>query len=131
VTIVLPHDGDTNDKVQKVSYASAFRSMGYKVKVIPNMGAGAAMARIETLRRVFPSIRFNESTTEAGRDALGWYHEKRDDKRGIGLGPDHDWSSHAADAAGLMAIDFTSTTTRPAREPRERTHVHVSSGAWM
>jgi hypothetical protein len=34
------------------------------------------------------------TTTEAGREALGWYHEKKDEKRGIGLGPDHDWSSH-------------------------------------
>jgi phage terminase large subunit len=49
---------------------------------------------------------FNEATTEAGRDALGWYHEKRDEARGIGLGPEHDWSSHAADAFGLMAVDF-------------------------
>ena len=35
---------------------------------------------------------------------IGWYHEKRDDERGIGLGPEHDWSSHGADAFGLIAV---------------------------
>ena len=60
--------------------------------------------RIDAVRRLFPSILFNEETTKAGRDALGWYHEKRDEARGIGLGPEHDWSSHGADAFGLLAI---------------------------
>ena len=105
-TIVLPHDGGTNDKVHAVSYESAFRTMGYDVKVVPNMGRGAASQRVEAVRRVLPSVRFNEEKTEAGREALGFYHEKWDDKRDIGLGPDHDWSSHSADAFGLMAVDY-------------------------
>ena len=62
------------------------------------------MVRIEAVRRLFGSIWFNEATTAAGIEALGWYHEKRDDVRIIGLGPEHDWSSHAADAFGLMCI---------------------------
>lgn len=102
---VLPHDGATNDKVNKVSYESALRQAEFPVRVVPNMGAGAANARIEAVRRLFPAIWFNAGTTEGGRDALGWYHEKQDETRSIGLGPDHDWSSHAADAFGLMAID--------------------------
>ena len=53
-----------------------------------------------TARRYFPQIWFDRATTEAGCDALGWYHEKQDKARGIGLGPEHDWSSHAADAFG-------------------------------
>lgn len=106
---ILPHDGASNDKVFSVSYESALRAAGFDVRVIPNMGAGAAMTRIETVRRVLPSCRFDDQGTEAGRDALGWYHEKRDEKRGIGLGPNHDWASHGADAFGLMAVDFQST----------------------
>lgn len=102
---VLPHDGASHDKVHKVTYESALREAGFDVRVIPNMGAGAATKRIEATRRLFPQIWFNEATTGPGRDALGWYHEKRDEARGIGLGPDHDWSSHAADAFGLMAVD--------------------------
>jgi phage terminase large subunit len=92
--IWLPHDGATHDKVHNVSYESAFGAAGYSVTVVPNQGKGAAGARIEAVRRLFPSIWFNEATTEAGRDALGWYHEKKDEVRQVGLGPDHDWSSH-------------------------------------
>lgn len=101
---VLPHDGANHDKVFKVSYESALKEAHFDVKVVPNMGAGAAMARIEATRRLFSAVWFNESTTLSGREALSWYHEKRDENRGIGLGPNHDWASHCADAFGLMAV---------------------------
>jgi len=106
---ILPHDGAAHDKVYQTSYESALRAAGFEVRVLPNMGAGAAMTRIEAGRRVFPSCWFDERGTEAGRDALGWYHERRDESRNIGLGPDHDWSSHGADAFGLMAVDYLNT----------------------
>lgn len=102
--VFLPHDGSTNDKVYDVSYESAIRAAQYDVTVIPNQGKGAAKQRIEAGRRYFPSIWFHEESTHAGIDALGWYHEKKDDDRGIGLGPEHDWSSHGADAFGLMCV---------------------------
>jgi phage terminase large subunit len=102
--IWLPHDGAANDKVHDVSFESAFRAVGYTVTVVPNQGKGAARIRIEAMRRKFPAMWFNQPTTQPGLDALGWYHEKKDDARGIGLGPDHDWASHGADAAGLMAV---------------------------
>jgi phage terminase large subunit len=102
----LPHDGDTNDKVVDVSFASAFREAGYAVTVIGNQGKGAAKARIEEGRRRFGSMWFHEETTQPGLAALGWYHEKKDDARGIGLGPEHDWSSHGADAFGLMCVAY-------------------------
>lgn len=104
--IWLPHDGASNDKVFDVSYESALRDVGYRVTVVPNQGKGAAKARIEAARRLFPAIWFNEDTTTAGRDALGWYHEKRDDDRNIGLGPEHDWASHGADSFGLMCVVY-------------------------
>lgn len=111
----LPHDGATQDKVHSVSYESALRAAGYRVTVVPNQGKGAAKARIEALRRLFPSIWFNEATTQPGLDALGWYHEKKDEARNIGLGPEHDWSSHGADAAGLMAVAYA--PPQPAAAP--------------
>jgi phage terminase large subunit len=103
---VLPHDGAAHDKVFAVSYESALRDAGFNVRVVPNLGAGAASKRIEALRRLMPQCWWNEDTTEPGRLALGWYHEKRDTDRGMGLGPNHDWSSHGADAAGLVAVDY-------------------------
>jgi phage terminase large subunit len=73
---------------------------------IKNSGAGAAMMRIEAVRRILPRCWFNETTTEAGRDALGYYHERRDESRNVGLGPDHSWASNSADAFGYMAIAY-------------------------
>lgn len=104
--IWLPHDGATNDRVNAVSYESALGQAGYSVTVVPNQGKGAAAARIEEGRRLFGSMWFNEQTTEAGRAALGWYHEKKDDARNIGLGPEHDWASHGADSFGLMCVVY-------------------------
>lgn len=103
-SVWLPHDGSTQDRIYDVSYESAFTKAGYTVEVVTNQGKGAAMQRIEAVRRWLGSCWFNEEKCQGGIDALGWYHEKRDDNREIGLGPDHDWSSHGADAFGLMAI---------------------------
>jgi phage terminase large subunit len=89
-----------------LKYADHLRDAGFSVDVVPNQGAGAAAQRIEAVRRLLPKCWFNEATTEAGRDALGYYHEKKDEQRDVGLGPEHDWSSHAADAFGLMAIAY-------------------------
>lgn len=122
--IWLPHDGATHDKVYDVSYQSAFEAAGYTVEVVPNQGRGASISRINAARRMFPFIWMNlqesaqpaedpdeddegteyEPTTADGLEALGYYHEKWDDERDIGLGPSHDWASHGADSFGLMAI---------------------------
>lgn len=104
--IVLPHDGATFDKVHRVSYESSFRSLGYSVEVIPNQGAGAASKRIEEARRLFPMMWFDRTRCAGGLEALRWYHEKLHPVLGIGLGPEHDWSSHAADAFGMMAVAY-------------------------
>ena len=104
---VLPHDGINTNNITGKRYKDHLVEAGFEdVRVIPNQGAGAAMMRIEAARRLFPRILFNEAKTEAGREALGYYHEKRDEERNIGLGPEHDWSSNGADAFGLMAIDY-------------------------
>lgn len=126
--IILPHDGSKPGDVYNISYRSAFESAGYDVEVIENQGAGAAMLRVEALRRVFPMCWFNEDTTVGGRDALGWYHEKKDDQRNIGLGPDHDWSSHSADAAGLVAVVYETPRGKPADDEFP---VHYGSQGWM
>lgn len=109
--IWLPHDGASQDKVYDVSYKSALTQAGYKVTVVPNQGKGAAKSRVEEGRRLFPSIWFNEPKCSAGLSALGWYHEKRDENRNIGLGPEHDWSSHGADSFGLMCVAYEPPTT--------------------
>ena len=103
---ILPHDGANHEKIHKITYESSLREAGFTVKVIPNQGAGAAMLRVESARRLFPRIWFNESTTLSGRTALRAYREKWSEERGVGMGPLHDWASNSADAFGLACIDF-------------------------
>lgn len=124
---VLPHDGATKDRVHDVSFESALREAGFEVQIIANQGKGAARLRIEAARRLFPSIWFHAGKCAGGLDALGWYHEKKDETRDIGLGPEHDWSSHAADAFGLLCVAYDAPQDRPASDPRG----NIRTGAWM
>lgn len=125
--VCLPHDGSRvgPENSSGRSYEDQAREAGFDVQVIRNQGASAAMLRVDAGRRLFPRIWFAEQATEAGRDALGAYHERRDDKRAIGLGPEHDWSSHAADAFGLMCIAY--------EEPRMKREAKRAApvGSWM
>lgn len=105
--LYLPHDGVNENNITGKRYEDHLREAGFSVEPpVKNQGRGAAMMRVEALRRLGPQIWWNEATTEPGRDALGFYHERKDDVRNVGLGPEHDWSSHAADALGLMAICY-------------------------
>jgi Phage terminase large subunit. len=105
--ICLPHDGVAHNNISGKRYIDHWVEAGFEcASPIKNSGAGAAMMRIEAARRVFPRCWFNETTTEAGRDALGYYHERRDPNRNIGLGPEHDWSSNCCDSFGYMAISY-------------------------
>lgn len=123
---VLPHDGAPVDPVADASWETALRSAGFHVEIVNNQGAGAAMLRVEAARRLFPSIWFNEPTTEGGLSALGWYHERKDETRNIGLGPEHDWSSHAADAFGLMCVAYEEP-----RDKRKPKNVDAGANGWM
>jgi phage terminase large subunit len=122
----LPHDGAQQDQVYAVRFEDHIKSAGFDTEVVKNQGKGAAMQRVEAARRLFPNIWFNEQTTANGRKALGWYHEKRDPVRKMGLGPEHDWSSHGADAFGLMCVAYEAPIK--AAEPKQ---VHYGEGGWM
>lgn len=101
---VLPHDGANTNHLSAMRYVDHVREAGFEAEVVRNQGKGAAMQRVEALRRLFPSVWIDKDECGPGIEALAAYHEKKDDKRDIGLGPEHDWSSHGADAAGLIAI---------------------------
>jgi phage terminase large subunit len=103
---VLPHDAAEHDVVTATRFEDHVSAAGFEVETIPNQGKGAALKRVEAGRRLFSSIWFNEATTGGGIDALGWYHERKDESRNIGLGPEHDWASHGADAFGLMCVAY-------------------------
>jgi len=123
---VLPHDGAKRDGFTAIRFEDHLRQADFQVQTVPNQGKGAAMQRIESARRLFPSIWFNEDTTRDGLKCLAAYHERTDEKRGIGLGPEHNWASHASDAFGLMCIAYEEP--REKRKPRE---AYVGAGGWL
>jgi phage terminase large subunit len=105
--IHLPHDGVATNNISGKRYIDHWTEAGFEcAPPIKNSGAGAAMMRIEAARRIFPRCWFDERKTEGGRDALGYYHERKDENRNVGLGPEHDWSSNCADSFGYLAISY-------------------------
>jgi phage terminase large subunit len=124
---VLPHDGAKGDAVTGVRFEDHIRQAGFTVRTIANQGKGAALKRVEAARKLFPRIWFDDEKCAGGLEALGWYHERRDEHRNIGLGPEHDWSSHAADAFGLMAVAYDEPTEK---RPAVRRHF-TGAGSWM
>jgi phage terminase large subunit len=126
--MVLPHDGARTVLEAPGSAQEQLRAAGFDVDVVPNQGKGAAMQRVEAARRLFPSIWFADEQTRAGRKALGAYHERRDEKRNVGLGPEHDWASDPADAFGLMCVAYEAPKVE--REKPKRRRYHGEAG-WM
>lgn len=131
IDIYLPHDGAAQKGPYAGTWESAFEDAGYNAETIIGSGSGghgAAAVRIEVARRLFPSMWFNESTTKPGIDALAAYAEKKDEKRGIGLGVDHNWASHGADAFGLMAVSYEEPRiAAPAPPPPQ----NIGEQGWM
>lgn len=123
---VLPHDGAKADAFTAIRFQDHIEAAGFRVRTIPNQGRGAAIKRVEAARKLFPAIWFDEAKCAGGLAALGWYHEKRDDHRNIGLGPEHDWSSHGADSFGLMCCDYEEP--RAAIKAPQRAYM---AGGWM
>jgi phage terminase large subunit len=68
----LPHDGVTTNSVTGKRYKDHLYDAGFEVEVLKNQGPGAASMRIEAVRRILPKCWFNQATTEAGLDALGF-----------------------------------------------------------
>jgi len=120
----FPHDGVNDNNITGKHYWDHWADAGFQCEPpVKNQGRGAASMRVEAVRRLGPKMWFNENTTEPGRDALGFYHERKDEQRNVGLGPEHDWSSHAADSFGLMAVCYVEPSAmasfnRPINYPR-------------
>lgn len=123
----LPHDGRTVTVIATGSAEEQLQAACFDVEVTPNQGKGAALERVEAARRLFPRIWFNDTPDVAvGLKALAAYHERRDEQRNVGLGPEHDWASDPADAFGLMCVAY--------EEPEvssQSAKTYQGPGGWM
>ena len=80
------------------------RSLGINFKIVPK--PKVKMDSIEISRGIFPLYIFHERNTQAGIDALMHYHARTKPDGGE-TGPEHDWSSHAADSFLLIGQAFS------------------------
>lgn len=104
----LPHDGAhvPPSSPDGLSYEDQARQAGFDPEIIKSGNKGAPMQRIDAARKVFPSVHFDKEKCAAGIKSLEAYREDWHEEKQIGLGPLHDWSSHDADAFGLMCVDY-------------------------
>ena len=132
--IGLPHDSEhiqIDQSWSNIWRKASDEDLKFDVRGFESGGKGAAMDRIRASQMHFHRVRFNEETTKAGRRALAAYHEKRDEDRNIGLGPNHNWASHSADAFGGMCIDYAERKGEmPKPRDRYRKKKKVKSSAW-
>mgnify|MGYP001627399785 CR=1 FL=1 len=130
--VYLPHDGRKRDNLTATPFEDHVREAGFKrVKTLPNAGKGAALRRIEDGRRIFGRCWFSDTATRDGRLALAAYHERRDEKRGVGLGPEHDWASHGADAFGLMASHYEEPRQAKEEKRKPKPSHRAAPTGWM
>jgi hypothetical protein len=92
-----PHDIQVSDLSTGKSRLEIARELGLRFNVVPHLGKFAITEGIYAVRSLFNRFWFHETNCHFGLNALKNYHEENGK-------PEHDWSSHAADAFRYLAI---------------------------
>ena len=98
----FPHDIEVHELQTGKSRLQALRELGVRPSVVSKH---AVADGIEQVRMLLPKCWFDEARCERGIQALNEYHRGWDDKRmAFRYEPEHDWTSHAADAFRTFAM---------------------------
>jgi phage terminase large subunit len=112
-----PHDIEVREFSSGTSRIDTARQLGIRFEVIPQHTLEDG---IEAARLLLPRCWFDSERCKDGIAALRAYHKAFDDKRQTWRDrPEHDWSSHAADAFryGAMATIEAALPTFAAPAP--------------
>lgn len=124
-----PHDIMVRELGTGRSRIEVAESLGIKFEVAPNIPVKDG---IDAVRMVLPRCWFDKRKTDVGRDALKQYQEKVDEKRGIQLGPLHNWCSHAADSFRIGVVALEEKAIQQRQYERENgVYNRDFGGAWM
>lgn len=96
-----PHDIEARELGTGRSRKEIAYGMGVQFEALPPLPVKDG---IDAARMMISRCVFDKEKCAIGIDAIRQYREKVDEKRGISMGPLHDWTSHAADALRYMAI---------------------------
>jgi hypothetical protein len=118
-----PHDIAVRELGTGKSRIEVARELGIKFRTVPQVGVKDG---VDAVRMMIPRCWFDKTKTATGLDALRQYREKVDEKRGIQLGPLHDWTSHAADA-----FRYFSVAMKEIQAPREKKAKSGFNVSWM
>ena len=101
----LPHDGDSGN-IRGAAPSTQLQQLGIQTTTIDRAGnQDVIRGQRELLSTVIGYSVFDEEKTREGLFALESYHFEWDEDRSIfKKTPEHDWSSHAADAARSIGI---------------------------
>ena len=126
---VAPHDIAVRELGTGRSRLEVAASLGVRFEIAPNMPLKDG---IDAVRMVLNRCWFDKRKTDLGRDALKQYQEKVDEKRGISLGPLHNWASHASDAFRYGVVTMEEPTISKRQEDNERNQGYTQgAGGWM
>lgn len=97
-----PHDINVRELGTGVTRKETANNLGIKFRTARQLPIDEG---IEAVRAILPMCWFDANLTENGYEALKHYHKEwDDDKRTFRDKPEHDWSSHAADAFRTLAV---------------------------
>ena len=123
-----PHDIMHRELGTGKSRIETAAKLGIEFEVAPNIPVKDG---IDAVRMILNRTWFDKKKTATGRDALKQYQEKVDEKRGISLGPLHNWASHAADGFRIGVVATEEPRIRERMEERETMGIVPSTGGWM
>ena len=101
----FPHDLGVREWSSGVKREqTAQRVLRGQIEIAPKLPLADGIAAV---RLMFPRLLFGEDACEKGLEAIRSYHHEWDEERHIFLEqPEHDWSSHAADALRTLAVSL-------------------------
>lgn len=120
---IAPHDIQVRELGTGKSRLEVAQSLGVRFELAPALSVEDGIGAV---RMMLPKCWFDAAKTAPLLEALRLYQEKIDTKRGIRLGPLHDWTSHAADCVRYMAISMRKHRSNAAARINE-----YASGGWM
>lgn len=115
--LILPHDAQARELGTGKSRVEMLEGLGFSCRIAAKLSVEDG---IETVRRMLPRTWIDETKCADGLRAIRQYREKRDEKRQVGLGPLHDWSSHAADALRYLMVAYDEPQQASSERRRQR-----------
>jgi len=114
----VPHDGMAREWGSGKTRVEQMMVHGFKPHPIPH---NSLIDGIHAARMTLPLARFDKERCKRGLEALVHYHAEYDeDRKVLKPTPEHDWSSHAADAWRYLSLAWRETRKGEPPKPKPR-----------